>query len=292
MSYFKTFFYKSLSGLPTLEPQPLRTRSSSFRHTRENNNSATPSPTGSRCSSPLPSAPQSSVSSAKGRSYSVGTGGLAPRTRSPSPLLSLETAPKPRSKSLSPRQSLGVAGQSDDPNASLLSTADSNVPLNSEGEQSDEDISLQDASSSSSFVTLTIPESEQTQDLIQDKDKETPDELAAGPQGSAPAEQCTDSESSKGVRTSTPPVTTTKKRGSVTICEHVTVIEDGHTRLVPTEEYDGQSESCEEDQVLVSLYKLNTQKTQVETPHYQAGTENMDPGSIWTWVHKCERQGK
>ena len=239
----------SLSGLPTLEPQPLRTRSSSFRHTRENNNSATPSPSGSRCSSPSPSVQQSSASSAKGRSYSVGTGGITTRGRSPSPLLSLDSAQKPRSKSLAPRHSLGVAGQGDDGNANLLNALDSNLGVSSEGELSDDDSSYQDPSSTS-LVSLTIPESEQNQDTAErDTDIESPEELISSPQDSYPSEQFTDSESK---RTSPPPVTA-KKRGSVTISEHVTVIEDDGEHLIATEEYDGQNGSNEADQVLVSL---------------------------------------
>lgn len=191
---------------------------------------------------------QSSASSAKGRSYSVGTGGITSRGRSPNPLLSLDSAQKPRSKSLAPRHSLGVAGQGDDGNANLLNALDSNLALSSDGELSDDDSSLQDLPSSS-LVSLTIPESEQNQDKAeQDKDIESPEELVSSPQDSSPAEQFTDSEIK---RTSTPPVPA-KKRGSVTISEHVTVIEDDGEHLIPTEEYDGQNGSNEGDQVLVS----------------------------------------
>lgn len=56
--------------MPTLEPEPCRTRSSSFRHSRENTPGS--SPTGSRSNSPSPSSPTTiSLTIPKSRSFSL-----------------------------------------------------------------------------------------------------------------------------------------------------------------------------------------------------------------------------
>ncbi|XP_038047157.1 cGMP-inhibited 3',5'-cyclic phosphodiesterase A-like [Patiria miniata] len=254
----------SATGLPTLEPQPLRTRSSSFRHTRENNNSATPSPSGSRCSSPSPIAQQTSASSAKGRSYSVGTGGVSPRGRSPSPLLSLDSQKSLQTKSLGPRQSLGLISQTDDAGANLLGTVEGGLSPSSEGEYSEED----EASSHQEILPGSpfVPELEQQH---RDEDGNLTEDSASSPQESTPAEQFTDSDG-KGARTSTPPVSTQKKRGSVTISEHVTVIDDGHSRLVPTDECDAQTNgTCEGNQVLPEVH--------IQEDSNSVSSEDFDP---------------
>ncbi|XP_022108915.1 cGMP-inhibited 3',5'-cyclic phosphodiesterase A-like isoform X2 [Acanthaster planci] len=245
----------SATGLPTLEPQPLRTRSSSFRHTRENNNSATPSPSGSRSSSPSPGSQQTSASSAKGRSYSVGTGGISPRGRSPSPLLSLDSQRSLQSKSLAPRQSLGGGGPTDDTSAtSTSSAAESSFFPSSEGEFTNEDelaVSCQEAPSLPSRA-LTYPEADQH--LARDEDGHRVEDTASGFQEATPAEQFTDTDA-KGTRTSPPPAPTQKKRGSVTISEHVTVIDDGNTKLVPTDECDVEiNGTIEGNQILPEVH--------------------------------------
>jgi cGMP-inhibited 3',5'-cyclic phosphodiesterase A len=60
----------SATGMPTLEAEPCRTRSSSFRHSRENTPGS--SPTGSRSNSPSPSSPTTiSLTIPKSRSFSL-----------------------------------------------------------------------------------------------------------------------------------------------------------------------------------------------------------------------------
>lgn len=64
----------SATGMPTLEPEPCRTRSSSFRHSRESTPGS--SPTGSRSNSPSPSSPTTiSLTIPKSRSFSVASVG-------------------------------------------------------------------------------------------------------------------------------------------------------------------------------------------------------------------------
>ena len=60
----------SATGLPTLEPEPCRTRSCSFRHSRDNTPGS--SPTGSRSNSPSPGSPTTiSLTIPKSRSFSA-----------------------------------------------------------------------------------------------------------------------------------------------------------------------------------------------------------------------------
>lgn len=60
----------SATGMPTLEPEPCRLRSSSFRHPRDSTPSS--SPTGSRSNSPSPSSPTTvTLTIPKSRSFSV-----------------------------------------------------------------------------------------------------------------------------------------------------------------------------------------------------------------------------
>ena len=60
----------SATGLPTLESDPVRTRSSSFRHSRDNTPGS--SPQGSRSNSPSPSSPTTiSLTIPKSRSFSL-----------------------------------------------------------------------------------------------------------------------------------------------------------------------------------------------------------------------------
>lgn len=67
----------SATGMPTLEPEPCRTRSSSFRHSRENTPGS--SPTNSRSNSPSPSSPTNiSLIIPKSRSFSLATISPAP----------------------------------------------------------------------------------------------------------------------------------------------------------------------------------------------------------------------
>ena len=64
----------SATGLPTLEPEPCRTRSCSFRHSRDNTPGS--SPTNSRSNSPSPSSPTTiSLTIPKSRSFSTANNG-------------------------------------------------------------------------------------------------------------------------------------------------------------------------------------------------------------------------
>ncbi|XP_078000078.1 cGMP-inhibited 3',5'-cyclic phosphodiesterase 3A-like [Glandiceps talaboti] len=77
----------SATGMPTLEPEPSRSRSSSFRHSRD----STPniSPSSSRSVSPSPTTGQFAAGT---RSFTVGsTSGLHPRSRSRGQLLQTES---------------------------------------------------------------------------------------------------------------------------------------------------------------------------------------------------------
>lgn len=61
----------SATGMPTLEPEPCRIRSSSFRHSRDGTPGS--SPVGSRSNSPSPSSPTVVLTIPKSRSFSLAT---------------------------------------------------------------------------------------------------------------------------------------------------------------------------------------------------------------------------
>ena len=70
----------SATGLPTLESDPVRTRSSSFRHSRENTPGS--SPQGSRSNSPSPSSPTTiSLTIPKSRSFSLASTMSSPNSQ-------------------------------------------------------------------------------------------------------------------------------------------------------------------------------------------------------------------
>lgn len=100
----------SATGMPTLEPEPCRTRSSSFRHSRESTPGS--SPVGSRSNSPSPSSPTTiSLTIPKSRSLSLAN--AAP----PSVL--------PQRKGGRERRSLPYSAQSDSCLISSIKTASS-----------------------------------------------------------------------------------------------------------------------------------------------------------------------
>ncbi|XP_074639997.1 cGMP-inhibited 3',5'-cyclic phosphodiesterase 3A-like [Tubulanus polymorphus] len=63
----------SATGMPTLEPEPCRVRSASFRHSRDNTPGS--SPINSRSNSPSPSSPTTTLAIPKSRSFSIATTG-------------------------------------------------------------------------------------------------------------------------------------------------------------------------------------------------------------------------
>ncbi len=206
--------------MPTLEPQPLRTRSSSFRHNRDST-----SPSGSRANSPSPTSPQQMVvsSGAKGRSFSVGTGGLSPRSardreRSPSPLL-LPDGNKQRSSSLSPRQ-----------------LASGRLHLDEKSQSSIQDVEFTEEDTQPipmGPVTLSVsPSSPTEKDRKPDKDDKGELPNGDSSDGASDIKNVVDNVNNKQ---EVAEERTPRKRNSVTISEKATVIEDSGTRLVPTE---------------------------------------------------------
>ena len=82
----------SATGLPTLEPEVCRTRSSSFRHSRENTPGS--SPTNSRSNSPSPSSPTTiSLMIPKSRSFSATVGPVPAKRNSRERRSGTQTAP-------------------------------------------------------------------------------------------------------------------------------------------------------------------------------------------------------
>lgn len=233
--------------MPTLEPQPLRTRSSSFRHNRDGSTS----PSGSRCSSPSPLIASSqqgltspgSSSDHKGRSFSVGTGGLSPRgrDRSPSPLLLPDS--KQRSCSLSPRQL--ASGR--------LHLEEGRSPTGggSDGEFAEEDTQPIPMGPVTLSVTPTSPVEKQSKERVEDQnlpngnttattdgvvapqvDNIIDDNNSAIKQNSANDSNNKADASAEDTRTEKTPV---RKRNSVTYSDKAIVIEDSGIRVVQLE---------------------------------------------------------
>ena len=243
---FKTqfsFYVPTNAGMPTLEPQPLRTRSSSFRHTRDSNSSTSPS--GSRCSSPSPLSSQQMTinSSAKGRSFSVGTGGLSPRSRgdrSPSPLLLPDGNNKQRSSSLSPRQLASGRLHLDEKSAGshdIEFTEEDTQPI------------------PMGPVTLSVSPSTPTEKEKSEKDNAA--ELQNGDAVSTNgAVEKKDTVDNNKVESDDRTEKAVKKRNSVTISDKATVIEDSGTRIVPTEGGDDDNQVKVDRSVVFMKYFL------------------------------------
>lgn len=183
------------SGMPTLEPQPLRTRSSSFRHSRDS--TASPVPGDSRSTSPSPMiSPRSSDSNAKYRSLSVGTGANSPRSTSPVQLTS--------SVSKLGRSSLSSGSVSDDAIEGISPRLE--IPTFDDRRGSAETSILDPRKS----ITLTI---------VNNSAKASEEDKQASKETEAPASETAQTH---------PPV---KKRNSVTISENITIIEDNGGRI-------------------------------------------------------------
>ncbi|XP_063970176.1 uncharacterized protein LOC129283067 [Lytechinus pictus] len=216
----------SATGMPTLEPQPLRTRSSSFRHSRDLTSS--PSPGNSRSSSPAPLLRQGGGDgSLKSRSFSVGTGGLG--QRSPSPNLMPPDGKGLRSSSL--RGSLGGSSV-----PTLLKTENGQSPRLDDtmmaAEESDDDTSRLEELSNQP-ITLTITPDEAAKDASENvEDTET----TAAPTDNNNTNNIEKSDELASHGSSLKPRGSGKKRGSVTISEHATIIEEGMARTIPTED--------------------------------------------------------
>ncbi|XP_072045940.1 LOW QUALITY PROTEIN: cGMP-inhibited 3',5'-cyclic phosphodiesterase 3A-like [Amphiura filiformis] len=229
----------SATGMPTLEPQPLRTRSSSFRHNRDNSTS----PSGSRASSPSPTSPQQVVvnSSAKGRSFSVGTSGLSPRSRdrSPSPLL-LPDGNKQRSSSLSPRQ-----------------LASGRLHLDDKSQSGIQDVEFMEEDTQPipmGPVTLSVSPSSPTEKTkSENDDAELPNGDSSD--GASEHKHVVDNSKNEAEERTAAAVSekTPRKRNSVTISDKAIVIEDSGTRIVPTEGADDIDDDEDDDSLKQEL---------------------------------------
>eukprot|EP00057_Strongylocentrotus_purpuratus_P009454 XP_011663928.1 PREDICTED: uncharacterized protein LOC589178 isoform X1 [Strongylocentrotus purpuratus] len=216
----------SATGMPTLEPQPLRTRSSSFRHSRDLTSS--PSPGNSRSSSPAPLSRQGGGDgSLKSRSFSVGTGGLG--QRSPSPNLMPPDGKGLRSSSL--RGSLGGSSM-----PTLLKTENGQSPRLDDSldaaEESDDDTSRLEELSNQP-ITLTITPDDAVKDASENVENA---ESTAAPTDNNNTNNVEKSEEPSTLGSSLKPRGSSKKRGSVTISEHATIIEEGMARTIPVDE--------------------------------------------------------
>ncbi|XP_072165724.1 cGMP-inhibited 3',5'-cyclic phosphodiesterase 3A-like [Diadema setosum] len=230
----------SATGMPTLEPQPLRTRSSSFRHSRDLTSS--PSPGNSRSSSPAPSLRRDGgEGSLKSRSFSMGTGGLSPR--SPSPNLLPPEGKVLRSSSL--RASLGGSSV-----PTLLRTengqsAEMGEALDTADDSEDEATRLEELSNQP--ITLTITPDESAKEAVPRAEEADPTVVAADNNNTNTAEKMAEPAT---MTSSLKPRGSGKKRGSVTISEHATIIEEGSMRTIPTEDVDIKEGEEEQEEAL------------------------------------------
>ncbi|XP_070544277.1 cGMP-inhibited 3',5'-cyclic phosphodiesterase 3A-like [Ptychodera flava] len=130
----------SATGMPTLEPEPVRTRSSSFRHSRDSTPNASPS--NSRSVSPTPTNGQFTGS----RSFTVGpSSGLHPRSRSRGTLMQTESLDRSDSLGARPKKS-----------TTPLSN-DSEFDNFSEDKQNDETENQTENTDCTQDITLDVP---------------------------------------------------------------------------------------------------------------------------------------